>query len=129
MYFNEAIEKALQLTDESDTLIVTTADHSHVFTMGGYPTRGNPILGKRNVVTVEVGGKCIEIAKIGGEIRNLWLMTEILADENRKIFREKVTFGKFYTESENFSETGGKSETGEMHHCLMGMDAPVGTCK
>ena len=22
-----------------------TADHSHVFTLGGYPDRGNPILG------------------------------------------------------------------------------------
>jgi len=25
--------------------MVTTADHSHVFTIGGYPTRGNPIFG------------------------------------------------------------------------------------
>jgi len=61
----------------------------------------------------------------------LWLMTkkkssEILADENRKIFREKVKFGKFSTESENFSEIGKKSET--EGKCIMasgGMDAPV----
>ena len=50
--------------------------------------------------------------------------SEILADENRKIFREKVTFRKFYTESENLLKIGGKSETRGMHHGLRGMDAP-----
>lgn len=44
--FDHAIEAAIQKTSPEDTLIIVTADHSHVFTMAGYPTRGNPILGK-----------------------------------------------------------------------------------
>lgn len=44
--FDAAIERAGQLTRESDTLTVVTADHSHVFTFGGSTPRGNPIFGK-----------------------------------------------------------------------------------
>ena len=29
----------------SEPLITVTADHSHVFTIGGYPKRGNPVFG------------------------------------------------------------------------------------
>jgi alkaline phosphatase len=43
--FNRAVEAALERVDLEETLILVTADHSHVFTMGGYATRGNPILG------------------------------------------------------------------------------------
>lgn len=47
--FAKAVEVAKRLTSDNDTLIVVTADHSHVFTIGGYPSRGNPILGKAAV--------------------------------------------------------------------------------
>ena len=44
--FARAVKKAYEMTDPDDTLIIVTADHSHVFTISGYPSRGNPILGK-----------------------------------------------------------------------------------
>lgn len=43
--FARAVEKAMTMTGP-DTLIIVTADHSHVLTIAGYPTRGNPILGR-----------------------------------------------------------------------------------
>ncbi|KAM4042554.1 alkaline phosphatase-like [Anomaloglossus baeobatrachus] len=44
--FDKAIQVAGKLTSESETLTVVTADHSHVFTFGGYTDRGNSILGQ-----------------------------------------------------------------------------------
>ncbi|XP_005142354.3 intestinal-type alkaline phosphatase isoform X1 [Melopsittacus undulatus] len=43
--FDRAIDRAGALTDEADTLTVVTADHSHVFSFGGYPLRGASIFG------------------------------------------------------------------------------------
>jgi alkaline phosphatase len=40
-----AVQYAIDNTDPAETLILVTADHSHVFTIAGYPQRGNDILG------------------------------------------------------------------------------------
>jgi alkaline phosphatase len=55
---SNAVRAALAKTSEKDTLVLVTADHSHVFTIAGYPARGNDILGK--VVTLDEVGEPAE---------------------------------------------------------------------
>ena len=58
--FARAVKKAYEMTDPDDTLIIVTADHSHVFTIAGYPSRGNPILGKVKSVPQRDGDPLVE---------------------------------------------------------------------
>lgn len=42
---SNAVRAALAKVNLEETLIIVTADHSHTFTMAGYPARGNNIMG------------------------------------------------------------------------------------
>jgi alkaline phosphatase len=53
--FFKAISVALDKVDLSETLILVTADHAHTLSLGGYATRGNPILDL--VVTNDTTGR------------------------------------------------------------------------
>ena len=45
--FSAGIKEAVEATKSNETLIIATADHSHVFTIGGYSTLDNDILGNK----------------------------------------------------------------------------------
>lgn len=50
--FESAIKRATEMTDAEETLMIVTADHSHVMTIQGYPVRGRNILGKDTAATL-----------------------------------------------------------------------------
>ncbi|XP_065297373.1 alkaline phosphatase-like isoform X2 [Dermacentor albipictus] len=43
--FDQAVQETRNTLNTDESLLVVTADHSHTFTMGGYPKRGTNILG------------------------------------------------------------------------------------
>lgn len=53
-----AVDKAASITNNQDTLIVVTADHSHTFVISGYPHRGNGIFGNATLFVFNFISTC-----------------------------------------------------------------------
>ena len=53
---SDAVQRAMDLTSENDTLIIVTADHSHVFTIAGYPVINTNILRENRSTLCRVFG-------------------------------------------------------------------------
>lgn len=47
---DEAVKKAIELVDTTNTLIVVTSDHSHTLSINGYAKRGSNIFSTSNVI-------------------------------------------------------------------------------
>ncbi len=97
--FANAVQVAMDNTDPKDTLIIVTADHSHTFTIAGYPTRGNPILGK--VVGNDEHGEPMDHPQLAAD-------------------------GKPYT-TVGYANGPGYADLGEETNSDARMNAPVGT--
>ena len=85
-----AVQAAINKTNSHNTLIIVTADHSHTFTIGGYPKRGNPILG----LTQNVGAISPNLDMLGLPYTTL-----------------NYANGPGYTGKSNLQEAGSKSFT------------------
>jgi len=51
--FSKAVEDAVAMTSEDDTLIVVTSDHAHTMTMAGHPKRNQNIIGVSGSLAID----------------------------------------------------------------------------
>lgn len=92
--FDEAIKMADKKTNESDTMIVVTSDHSHTMTIAGYPDRGENILGtitslneRVNPEGIQVFIDCFQKETISFKAKFIFLQLQSLIVTIKEVFR------------------------------------------
>ncbi len=105
-----AVARAMALTNENETLIIATADHSHTLTMAGYASRGNPILGLSSTIDAE-GNSHPRLAKDGHPYTTLsYANGPGAVDGSREELTEEAVLHKDYRQAALvplYSETHG----------------------
>lgn len=104
---DDAVAYAARNTNPADTLIIVTADHSHAFTINGYPSRGNDILGYANKSAVDIPYETLSYANGPGFYTHLASnssnctggLWRVISEEERKQATYRH-FSPYYLEDE-----------------------------
>ena len=105
---SHAVAAADALTNDEDTLILVTADHSHVFTMSGYPKIGNPILGLVHPPSDDESGH-------GPSLDSDGLPYTTLGYENGPNVRDKTTLTEAQVEDKDYKQQTAVRRPSETH--------------
>ncbi|XP_036146810.1 alkaline phosphatase 4 isoform X2 [Monomorium pharaonis] len=125
---DEAIKVALRLVNMEETLIVVTADHSHSFTLNGYPERGNDILGFANKKASQVPYETLSYANGPGffyhrrnnsnNVNETWRRVEDDPTRNEPFYRHFA--GKYLKDESHGGEDVGVYAHGPFSHLFRG---------
>lgn len=114
--FAQAVQAAVDRVDLKNTLILVTADHSHLFTLAGYPARGNPITGLVHDVDPTSGKPATEplLGKDGKPFTTLGyrIGANVRSGSSATLTEEKVK-APDYKQETAFDVAGGGHHAGE----------------
>ncbi|XP_018374762.1 PREDICTED: alkaline phosphatase 4 [Trachymyrmex cornetzi] len=125
---DEAVKVAQRLLNMEETLIIVTADHSHSFTLNGYPARGNDILGFGNKKASQIPYETLSYANGPGffyhrrndtkDVNETWRRVEDDSTRDEPFYRHFA--GKFLKDESHGGEDVGVYAIGPYSHLFRG---------
>ncbi|XP_025986676.1 alkaline phosphatase 4 isoform X2 [Solenopsis invicta] len=125
---DEAVKVALRLLNMKETLIIVTADHSHSFTLNGYPERGHDILGFTKKTSDQPAYETLSYANGPGffyhrrndsnNVNETWRSVEEDPNRNEPFYRHFA--GKYLKDESHGGEDVGVYASGPYSHLFRG---------